>query len=141
MKFSPLPRITHNQYLVAWCLSFPNTPRLSGRAIHAMLKRHGESLSEPNFHQIMSRLRSAGFVESEILPGAGRRKSLASRFYWLTPTGRDEYRKTRDFYLDHQEHPARFLCASSGVAVLPFDDWNGDRALKENVPGADATDA
>lgn len=136
MKFAPLPKLTHNQFLVAWCLSFPNSPRLSGRTIHALMKRHGEDLSEPNFHQMMSRMQAAGWVASEVVPGAGRRKSLSSRQFWLTPEGRDEYRRTKDFYRDHFEHPARFVCATDGVAVLPFDDWNGDRGLQAGPPAA-----
>jgi DNA-binding PadR family transcriptional regulator len=97
----------------------------------AVLKRHGENMSESAFYQLMQRLESAGYVVSESSPPTAKRKArLLSRWYRLTREGREELGRTMEFYQAHREHPKRFFCADFNVSLLTEDDWNGDRAIK-----------
>lgn len=134
----PIPALTHLQVLICWALQSPYWEGLTVRDLLAVLKRHGENMSESAFYQLMQRLESSGYVTSEATPPASRRRArLLSRRYRLTREGREELARTMDFYQAHREHPKRFFCADFNVSLLTEDDWNGDRAIK-SLPHAPA---
>ncbi len=132
----PIPTLTHLQVLVCWALQSPYWEGLTVRDLLALLKRHGENMSESAFYQLMQRLETAGYVTSEIAPRAPkrRRSRLLSRCYRITREGREELARTMEFYQAHMQHPKRFFCADFNVSLLTEDDWNGDRAIK-SLPG------
>ncbi len=128
----PLPTLTHLQVLICWALQSPYWEGLTVRDLLAVLKRHGEDMSESAFYQLMQRLESAGYVESEAAPPTPkrRRSRMLSRWYRITRAGREQLAQTMEFYQAHMEHPKRFFCADFHVNLLTEDDWNGDRAIK-----------
>ena len=133
----PIPTLTHLQVLICWALQSPYWEGLTVRDLLALLKRHGEDMSESAFYQLMQRLETAGFVISESAPASPKRRArLLSRWYRLTREGREELGRTMEFYQAHMEHPKRFFCADFNVSLLTEDDWNGDRAIK-SVPNSD----
>jgi DNA-binding PadR family transcriptional regulator len=125
----PIPALTHLQVLICWALQSPYWEGLTVRDLLALLKRHGENMSESGFYQLMQRLESAGFVVSESAPSRPRAR-LLSRWYRITREGRVELSRTMEFYQAHMQHPKRFFCADFNVSQLTEDDWNGDRAVK-----------
>jgi DNA-binding PadR family transcriptional regulator len=143
MDFKPvsLPTLTHLQALVCWALHSPYWEALTVRDLLGVLRRHEVAMSESAFYQLMQRMESAGHVESEVDPQVRRRQSrttgrMQSRLYRLTRSGREELARTMDFYRRHLDHPRRLFCADLNVTLLTEDDWNGDRAIKDEGRGA-----
>jgi DNA-binding PadR family transcriptional regulator len=94
---SPIPEITHLQFLVLEALTEADAP---GRELRALLVSHGVRSSGPAFYQMMSRLEDAGLVDGAYDQRVVGGQHVKERRYRLTKAGARGVAETRSFYLD-----------------------------------------
>jgi hypothetical protein len=94
---SPLPRLTHRQFLVIATLL---RGAVRGREVRAELKAVGVRQTGPAFYQMMAGLEDAGFVagwyEQQIVDG----QIIRERHYKVLAPGKRAWLECRAFYVD-----------------------------------------